>query len=83
MKLDGEWAEFPSDFGATVDGQTTIETDNPRTIVSNDGQFTLKVDVTRGDRIGEELIDIPTATLEVQAKNGSATAISGVGETGC
>jgi hypothetical protein len=83
MKLNGDWAEFPSDFGATVNGQTTINPDNPRTMVSKDGQFTLTINVTRGDLIGEELIDIPTATLEVRAKNGSATAISGIGETGC
>jgi hypothetical protein len=83
MKLNGDWAEFPSDFGATVNGQTTINPDNPRTMVSKDGEFTLKVDVTRGERIGEELIDIPTAKVEVQAKNGSTTSISGIGETGC
>jgi hypothetical protein len=83
MQLNEAFAEFPSDFGATVNGQTTINIDNFRTMVSKDGQFTLKVNVTRGERIGEELTDIPTATLEVQAKNGSATAISAVGETGC
>ncbi len=82
MSIEGNLVEFPSEFGS-ADSPTPLRPENPRTLVSNDGQYTLTLDVSYGDRIGEEVIDIPAATLEIQTENGSATAISAVGETGC
>jgi hypothetical protein len=82
MSIDGNLVEFPSDFGA-ADSPRPLDPGNPRRLVSNEGQFTLNIDVSRGDRLDQELTDIPKATLKVASESGSATTASAVGETGC
>ncbi len=78
MKVAGNWITFlPESFAVGISQHPT------RTFVSEDNQLQLTLNTPAGERQGYELIDIPEATIEISAGDGTTTAISAVGEAGC
>ncbi len=76
MKVEGSWIEFFHDEGSAF-GDEAIA------LTSQNGAFALRVDMVRGDRIGNEVSEISEATIELQLEDEPATVISAVGEVGC
>ena len=76
MKVEQGWVEFLYDDGSRFG-------DDVRSLTSQDDSFTATVEITRGDKLGYEVTNIPAATIELQLGDEPPTVISAVGEVGC
>jgi len=51
--------------------------------MNEDNQLQLTLDTPARKRTGQELTNIPEATIEILANDGHTTTLSAVGEAGC
>ena len=77
MKIAGSWVTFLPEHGVVGINQPV------RSFMSEDNQLQLTLDTPAGKKTGQELTNIPEATIEILTDGGYTATLSAVGEAGC
>ena len=77
MKIEGSWVTFLPEHRIVGINQPV------RSFISGDNQLQLTLETPAGQKTGQELTNIPEATIEILTDSGHTTMLSAVGEAGC